>query len=346
MIPLVVASLWLGGLGLAPGDQPVAPAETEGPAAPDEPTEPVGDPLIPGAVAVAALLGVLLARREEPGAALGLQPPEDRLIVFVPGHGQGPAEEVFDDLIDLMGLEEDDLRFFDYRFAEGWPNPQMASQALSIDDAASSLNSYLGGVAEEGRPIYLVGFSKGGATIAHLVAGWDDGAYGPNEAVAGAALLDPPLATKAHGWLQSVGRFWGAPPDDGGYDPVDCRFLWFDCDDARDHLGGASGVDVVVIRNPNAGVTSFSDFPEGLRIYDAADEGPSAWDGFWSDPIGLPARISEAHEAVLDDPEVARCIVSEMWDPGSCNLPRHEPFRWPVWRLPVPARADDGIWPK
>jgi hypothetical protein len=60
----------------------------------------------------------------------------------------------------------------------------------------------------------------------------------------------------------------------------------------------------------------------------------------------LPARISEAHEAVLDDPEVARCIVSEMWDPGSCDLPRHEPFRWPVWRLPVPARADDGIWPK
>ena len=349
MIPIVIASLWLGGLGLAPGDEPVAPVGADAPGEPAEPTpppEPASDPLIPGAAALAALLGVLAARRRGPGDALGLQTPGDALVVFVPGHGQGPAEAVFDDLIDLMGIDDESLRFFDYRFAAGSLDPHSASSGLSISEAASSLNSYLGAVAEEGRPIYLVGFSKGGATIAHLVAGWDDGAYGPNQAVVGAALLDPPMATKGHGWLQSVGSFWGSVPDDGGYDPVECGFLWFGCEDSRDHLGEAAGVDVVVIRNPNSGITSFSDFPEGLRIYNAAGDAGSAWEGGWSDPFGLPARLAAAHEAVLEDPAVAECIVAEMWDPGACALPRHEPFRWPVWRMPVPARADYGIWPK
>jgi hypothetical protein len=302
-------------------------------------------PILPGAVVVGAMLGLLISRRDGPGAALNLAVPEENLVVFVPGHGQGSGQQAFDDLVDLMGLEPENARFFDYRLAGGWADHRMASEQLSVRDAASSLNSYLGAVAEDGRPIYLVGFSKGGATIAHLIAAWDDGAYGPSDSVAGAALLDPPLAAGSLGWAQSAGRFWGFVPDDGGYDPVRCDFMWFGCDDARDNLGGPSGVDVVVVRNPRAGVTSFSDFPEALRIYNAVDDGPGLWDQLWRNPFGLPARISQAHEAVLDDPNVARCLVAEMWDPGSCDLPRHQPFRYPVWRQPVAARADGGIWP-
>jgi hypothetical protein len=326
----------------------VAPAGTGGTEEPAEPSEPLDtpNPIIPGALALGALLGALLARNDGPGRALGLRPPEDALIVFVPGHGQGRAEEVFDDLIDLMGIDESDARFFDYGLARGVPDPQIASQELSIEFAASSLNSYLGAVAQEGRPMYLVGFSKGGTTLAHLIAGWDDGAYGPNDSVAGAALLDPPMASKAHGWLQSTGRLWGSLPDDGGYDPVECSFLWFGCEDARDHLGEASGVDVIVVRNPKSGITSFSDHPDGLRVYDAADEGRSFWEQAWRNPLALPGRVSRAHEAVLGDPDVARCLVAEMWDAGSCDLPRHEPFRYPVWRKAVESRADYGIWPK
>ena len=348
MVTVLVVSLWLGGLGLVPGDEPVAPAGGGSPAEPvdsPEPADPSPPPLVPGAVALGLLAAVLLVRRQ-PGAALGLRPPDDALVVFVPGHGQGPAREVFDDLVDLMGLDESDVRFFDYRFAQGIPDPWWASRDIPVEMAASSLNSYLGAVAQEGRPIYLVGFSKGGATLAHLIAGWDAGAYGPSDAVAGAALLEPPMASKGHGWLQSVGRFWGSVPDDGGYDPVTCSFLWFGCKDARDHLGESADVDVIVVRNPKSGVTSFADHPDGLRVFDAADEGRSFWEQAWRNPVALPGRISEAHEAVLDDPAVAACLVAEMWDPGSCDLPRHEPFRYPVWRKAVESRADGGIWPK
>ncbi|HSM02697.1 MAG TPA: hypothetical protein VK960_09720 [Acidimicrobiia bacterium] len=349
MVGVLIASLSLGGLGLAPDEEPLPPSGIEAPADPtsDSPTpgDPVDTPIDPAVIALGILAAALLVRRE-PGAALGLRPPGDALVVFVPGHGQGPADEVFDDLIELMGLEPGDIRFFDYRLANGLPDPRWASQDLPIEMAASSLNSYLGAVAQEGRPMYLVGFSKGGATIAHLIAGWDGGAYGPNDAVVGAALLDPPMASKAHGWIQSVGRFWGSIPDDGGYDPVECSFLWFGCRDARDNLGEAAGVDVIVVRNPKSGVTSFSDHPEGLRVYDAADEGPDFWDQALRNPVALPERIAEAHESVLDDPVVAVCLVSELWDPGSCDLPRHEPFRYPVWRKAVESRADGGIWPK
>jgi hypothetical protein len=351
VVSFLVASLWLGGLGLTEGEQPVAPADTEAPteAPVEEPAVPADDrpanPIVPAAIGMGAMLGLLLSRREGPGTALMLEAPEENVVVFVPGHGQGNGQDAFEDLVDLMGIDPENTRFFDHRLAGGWPDAEMASQYLRVEDAASSLNSYLGAVAEEGRPIYLVGFSKGGATIAHLIAAWDDGAYGASESVAGAALLDPPMAVGAHGWAQSAGRFWGSIPDDGGYDPVRCDFMWFGCEDARDNLGGASGVDVVVVRNPRAGVTSFSDFPEALRIYNAIDDGPGLADQLWRNPFGLPARISRAHEAVLDDPEVARCLVAEMWDPGSCELPRHEPFRYPVWRKPVAARADRGIWP-
>lgn len=344
---LLVAALGIGGLGLAPGDPADEPVPVEEPVdgGQDEPPAPDDAPLLPVGLGSALILAALLSRREGPGSALGLRPPGDPIVVFVVGHGQGDGREVFEDLVDSLGLDEDDARFFDYRYAAGWSDPRQASRALRIDPAARSLNSYLGAVGAEGRPMFLVGFSKGGATIAHLIAGWDAGLYGP-DGVQGAALLDPPMAVGAQGWAQSVGRFWDAVPDDGGYDPVSCDFLWFGCTDSRDHLGAASGVEVLVVRNPKAGITSFADLPEGLRVYDAPDDGRGLLEQVWHNPLALPARVAEAHEAVLHDPAVARCITAEMWQPGSCGLTQRTPFRYPQWRKPVAARADGGIWPK
>ena len=105
-------------------------------------------------------------------------------------------------------------------------------------------------MANSDQPVWLVGFSKGGATVAELIAAWDRGLFGPTANVEGAMLLDPPMARGMHGTLQSAGTVVGPVPDDGGYDPVDCSFLWFGCHDDRAHLGDASGVEVIVVRNP------------------------------------------------------------------------------------------------
>ena len=319
-MPLVlIGTLWLGALGLAPGDQPPSegPAVTgSAPAAPATPGSlPGAAVVLAGAAAAAAVLS-----RKNPGAALGLRPPEDAVIVFVPGHGQGQGEAAFAGLVDLMGLDPDDARFFDYRLVTGESDPVAASEHASIDDAARGLNAFLAALAAEGRPLYLVGFSKGGATIAKLVAAWDEGAFGPADAVEGAFLLDPPISAGTQGWLQSLGTMVGSIPDDGGYDPVSCDFLWWDCHDERDHLGEASGVEVLVVRNPKAGITSFGDHPDGLRVVDAPDEGRGFWDQMWHNPFGVPGRVAEAHESVLGDRAVARCLVAEMHSPGACLL--------------------------
>lgn len=322
---LVTAAIWFGGLGLAPGEQPLPTAPPAG-----SPVEDPGGPAspLPGIAAWAGLtLVAAAALRGEPGDALGLRPPPDALVVFVPGHGQGEPSDAFDDLIDLMGLDPDDARFFDYRWVTGQQDAVTASETAGITEAVVALNSYLGAVASEGRPVWIVGFSKGGATVADLVAAWDDGAFGPQESVAGAFLLDPPISAGAQGWLQSLGRAMGPIPDDGGYDPVQCRFLFWGCEDERSHLGEASGVEVLVIRNPNAGITNLGDAPDGLRIVDAADDGLDFWQQMWTNPFSLPARVDAAHNGVIHDPAVARCVVAEMWEPGSCDLPRSFPPR-------------------
>ncbi|HEX9977988.1 MAG TPA: hypothetical protein VGB41_05085 [Acidimicrobiia bacterium] len=337
-MPLLLAgTLWFGGLGLAAGDAPGPSPEV----APASPVAPAQVPVLPGAAILggAALAALALSRRE-PGAALGLKPPEDAVVVFVPGHGQGEASEVFDDLIDLMGLDSDAARYFDYRLVTGEENPVDASEHASIDDATRALNAYIGAVALEGRPVWIVGFSKGGATVANLVAAWDDGAYGPADAVEGAFLLDPPISAGAHGWLQSLGQGYGPIPDDGGYDPVQCWLVLWGCHDEREQLGEAAGVEVLVVRNPDAGVTSFGDHPDGLRVVDAPDGGRGFWDQVWHDPLGLPARVATAHEAVLGDPAVARCLVAEMSHTGGCDLKPAGPLTGPkAFRKPRPRRG-------
>lgn len=321
------------GLGLAPVteavDHPVPPPQPSPPAVP-VPALPVG-----GAAGAAALLTIVSRRRGSavgpaPGDALGLEPPGEPIVVFVPGHGQASGDEAFHDLVDLMGLGPSDAYFFDYRWVTGDASHSHAAMDAGIDDSVAALNAFVAGLAVQERPIFLVGFSKGGATVAELVADWDEGQAGPAHAVSGAALLDPPIASGAHGWLQSLGRHLGPVPDDGGYEPEQCVLFSMGCRDRREHLGDASGVEVLVVKNPKSPLTNFGDRPAGLRVYDAPDDGPDLVGQMLGDPLGLPKRVSAAHESVLHDPEVARCLVDEMSDPGSCSLGEASPFDYPA----------------
>ncbi len=348
---LFVGLALLGGGTLELAGQDTEPVVTEPAPAPLESSPaPTGesppDPLtgLLGLAAVAAALAALQRSKDDLNPGSGLSLDTGPVVVFVPGHGQAHGSAAFADLIEHMEIDEGSVRHFDYRWVGGGSSAALASEHVAIDSAVSSLNSFLAGVAGDGREIYLVGFSKGGATVAELVADWDDGRWGPSEAVVGAALLDPPIARGPHGRLQSIGRLWGSLPDDGGYDPIHCTFLGFGCSDRRVDLGSRAGVEVVVVRNPKAAVTSFGDHPAGLRVYDAADDGPTIWGQLARNPFALPRRIAEAHDAVLHDPKVADCIVAELRS-GTCDLPSANPVpRLPgitrgVGRAPAPQKV-------
>jgi hypothetical protein len=280
-------------------------------------------PTLPGALAalaagIAALAAATLAGRREEEAA-GTMLLGEPLVVFVSGHGSNPAPGVFAHLVRMMDLDPSQTRYFDYRWAAGGSSHVGASQQASIDETADALGGYLAGLAALGRPLYLVGFSKGGAGIAELIARWDRGQ--PRvAAVQGAALLDPPIASGIHGFLQSLGMLWGPLADDGGYNPVTCS-LW-ECEDTRDRLGQASGVPVLVVRNPESVVANFGDLPAGLRVYNASDGGRGFLATLFTRPWAIVSRIAGAHNAVLHDQRVADCLVAEMRRPGTCPLPR------------------------
>ncbi len=320
MIPTLALALALladpvpaDGVRLAP-DPTVAPAAAAAttPALPFPGGLPL--PAAGGAVAGLTALAVIRWRNRRVPEAQTLP-----LVVFVAGHGNGSPRDLFSHLVTLMGLDPDQARYYDYRWADGGRDHQKASEYASIDETADALDGYLAGLADQGRPIYLVGFSKGGTSIAELVARWDRQDPGSAHGVVGAALLDPPMATGIHGWLQSVGSAFGPIPDDGGYNPIQCDF--HGCTDSREHLGEAAGVDVVVMRNPQAGITNFADVPEGLRVYEASDGGDGFLRTLFTRPWDLVSRVTDAHEAVLDDPRVAECLVSQVSGSGYCHLP-------------------------
>ncbi|MFH1329561.1 MAG: hypothetical protein ABIJ48_02720 [Actinomycetota bacterium] len=283
------------------------------------PGAPAGLPFPVAAGGAAAGLAVLAAARWQ-GRKEDGDDGADPLVVFVSGHGNASAPGLFAHLVALMGLDAGSTRYFDYRWADGGGDHDRASENASIDETADALDGYLAGLADSGRPLYLVGFSKGGTGIAELVARWDRREPGAAHGVVGAALLDPPMASGFHGWLQSVGKAWGPIPDDGGYDPIRCDFRG--CTDTRRHLGDASGVEVVVMRNPQAAITNFADVPEGLRVYEASDGGPGFVETLVTHPWDLGSRVTDAHLAVLDDPRVAECITAEVTGSGTCPLPR------------------------
>jgi hypothetical protein len=329
---LVAAALYLGGgLGLLPGEPPPAPppapehdTRTE-PAPPKPPTAPPASSLF--AIALGAAMLAAHSRRSDaqhdvpsPGAALGLRPPPDMRLVLVPGHGNPHASVVFGEMVRLLGIDPANVRYFDYRWISGLEDHRFAAKVVPVEPASMSLNSFLAGVAAEGHPVYVVGFSKGGAVLADLVARWDRGHPGPTGAIVGTALLDPPIAAGVRGHLQSLGRMWSGLPDDGGYDPYHCTFLRIVCRDTRIDLGRPSGIEVLVIQNPKAGITNVGVAPRGLRVLDAPDDGPGILGQITRNPLVLPWRIFEAHRSVLRDPSVADCLVHEMWSPGSCTL--------------------------
>lgn len=119
--------------------------------------------------------------------------------------------------------------------------------------------------------------------------------------------------------LQRLGYLVGEAADNGGFDPYRCSLLR--CRDVRAHLGRRTGVPVVAIRNPKAVLTNFRDLPTGLRVYDLPDPGPAAFSDL-TNPLGWLARMSEAHNAPLHSDEVARCLLAEASQPGSCDMPR------------------------
>jgi hypothetical protein len=322
------------------------PETTTGPV--EAPAPPRGGHSLPGVPATAlagaaAVLAAAGARRRDPAPGDGLSLEPDPLVVFVPGHGNDRST-TFADLTEMMDLEAEQVRVFDYRWAVEEHDEVQASMRANIEDTADALNAYLAGLADGGRPMYLVGFSKGGAGIAELVARWDDGSPARIPGVRGAALLDPPISGGLQGEIQSLGRVWGPIPDDGGYDPVQCRWMWLGCRDARDNLGRASGIPTLVIRNPKAGITNFDDHPANLRVHDAADAGRGPLDALLRDPLGYPGRVTAAHESVLSNPGVADCLVSEMRDPGTCPLPRSDPYAPRFARGGTPGGTTLGRW--
>lgn len=265
--------------------------------------------LVLGALAsVAASVADARVRREELLASMP-KAPGDVIVVLVGGYGSGYGAE-FQHLIAALGLGDSQVAHFDYR----WPSAQVshvhATEAAAIAGVAGSLEAFIAGLSRAGSPIYLIGFSKGGAAVAHLVADWDANGGRAADRVVGAALLDPPLADGAGGLVQSLGSLVPLLPNDGGYAPIRCEG---GCRDTRAHLGEASGVAVTVFRNPDASVANFTGSPPGMRVFDIDDGRPP------------PARhdlagISSAHRFALVSAAVASCIGTEMAEPGSCEF--------------------------
>ncbi len=243
------------------------------------------------------------------------------LIVFVPGHGAAESG-TFEGLIAAMGLVPGDYVEFDYRTLHPGSTHEAAARRARSGDIASGVANLINELGTD-RPIYLVGHSKGGVAIAELVASWDGLGAAPPPVI-GAALLDPPMAGGALGLLQSAGVFIDEVPSDGGYDPRRCT-AW-ECHDTRHGLGLEAGIDVVVIRNPDALVTNFTDEPRDLRVFDLDDGGRHPL--LLLPDVGKAVqRIHEAHESVLHHPEVAACIAAEIESHRGCRWPE------PRWRV-------------
>ena len=316
-VGFLVGAFALGpGLGLAPDDEPVPPPPLPIPAPPSPPgTDVPVAALVLGLGAIAAAIAA-----QKPGSALGLRPPEDAMVVFVPGHGQGTGRRCS----RSSSISWDSIRMMPGTSITAGSRGGRPAGGLD----ARLRSARLPHPSTPISPVWptptdrcgLSGSARVEPRLQISIAAWDRGLFGPTANVEGAMLLDPPMARGIHGTLQSAGTVVGPVPDDGGYDPVDCSFLWFGCHDDRAYLGDASGIEVIVVRNPRAAVTSFSDHPPGLRVVDAPDDGPGPWGQVFKNPFKLFSRIAEAHESVLSDPEVVRCLVSEMQEKGSCSL--------------------------
>jgi len=236
--------------------------------------------------------------------------------LFVLVHGNGGSASDFDSLLEQLGVEPSDAVAFDWRTATPAPTSTEASETASTEVAARELDELIRELSLDNANIYTLHHSKGGAAGVAMIAALDDGTRPPIDGYRGAALLDPAIATGPVGVMQRFGEWTTSLPDNGNFDPIQCTDDG--CRDRRENLGEASGVEVIVVRNPDAVVTNFTDRPEGLRVLDLVDDGkPSAlW--YWNNPWVFAGRVAEAHRSVLEHWTVADCISAEVADPGSC----------------------------
>jgi pimeloyl-ACP methyl ester carboxylesterase len=238
----------------------------------------------------------------------------DPVLVLV--HGNGGSAEGFDPLLEQLSIDTYSVVAFDWRTVTAAATSSEASKIASTEAAAVELDELLRELSVDHGNIYTIHHSKGGAVGVSMISALDDGTRPAIDGYVGAALLDPAIAG---GWLGNVQRFGGMStriPDNGGFDPISCTSEG--CHDRREHLGVASGVEVIAIRNPDAVITNFRDRPEGLRVLDLVDDGrPSAlW--FWASPFVFNARVSEAHGSVLTHWAVADCLSAEITAGGGC----------------------------
>jgi hypothetical protein len=297
-----------GGLGLSPN--PIV--RSIGAASPPSRSAlPVSLPFAGVAVTAAGAAAIYRRRRND-----------SPLLVVVHGHG-GDAEN-FDRLIDMMDIDGARVVAFDYSWADGGTDSTSSSRSVPTAAAAIALDAFMRQLAVTNSNMYSLHHSKGGAVGVSMIASLDDGSRPPIDGYQGAALLDPAIASGFLGELQSSGQGHGWLPDDGGFDPIHCDDTG--CTDVRHHLGEASGVEVIAVRNRDALVTNFTDRPDGLRVFDLHDGLPSAlaYGGF------LLPRIIQAHNSVLNHKDVANCVKAEVSLPGSCEWgvePRRQRFR-------------------
>jgi pimeloyl-ACP methyl ester carboxylesterase len=293
------------GLGLDPVPAAVLPVEL--PRSPNRSSRS-SLPLGVGALGAVSALGAgLVAERRR---RRSMEP----LLVLV--HGNGGSAEDFDPLLDELSIETFDVVVFDWRTASAATTSMEASRVASTEAAAIELDELLRSLSEDHGNIYTILHSKGGAAGVAMIAALDDGTRPAIDGYRGAALLDPAIARGILGAVQRLGSISTYIPDNGGFDPVVCTSEG--CHDRREHLGVASGVEVIAIRNPDAVITSFWDRPEGLRVFDLVDDGkPSAlW--FWHIPPLFRYRVVEAHGSVLEHWAVADCISAEIAGGGRC----------------------------
>jgi len=305
------------GVGLSPVAPAVSPIDLPVPVHVPRNSPP---PLDYGLLGGAALIG---------GAAISQRRRRSRESLYVLVHGNGGSAQDFDPLLERLGIDSQNTVAFDYRI-DGEPGTSTDASRVEVTGrAARELDRLIRELAETNANIYSIHHSKGGAVGVSMIASLDQGIRPPIDGYRGAALLDPAIASGSLGYLQRAGRGLSFLPDNGGFDPIRC--VDGECWDVRDHLGEASGVEVIAIRNPDAVVTNFTDRPVHLRVYDLVDDGDSSalWYTGW-----LPAavnRIRVAHASVLDSWAVADCIKAEVARAGSCVWKGDSRGRRPMW---------------
>ncbi len=317
MFPLLVAGLLLvlpadvPGEPIAPGDglvlspTPIVRSPVRLPAS-GAPSPPIG---LGGFVGIAAAAGgaVITRRRRR----------RDDEPFFVVVHGNGGSQHDFDTLLEKMGVSADRVEAFDYTVVGTGTTSTEASRTASTERAAEALDSLIRELSADHSNIYSLHHSRGGAVGVSMIGSLDDGSRPPIDGYLGAALLDPAIAGGWLGGLQRIGGISAWLPDNGGFEVERCTDGM--CRDVRENLGKASGVEVIAIRNPDAGITSFRSNPAGMRVYDLIhDGGAPAWLLLPLSPLLSSFRVWQAHGSVLEHDSVAVCIASEVDAAGSC----------------------------